>query len=312
MWGEEGAAPGWGAGNEERLRALTFSCNLARLHPPAPRLRRTHPARDGGVRPDARGWANLGPSGGEGCRKGGGAQFLRHPLLRVGEARPPLPTPRPRTLSLRDAGTWLRGRAVNWATATAAEAKRERGRGRRDFPLPTPFHHSKPPFTHPTTSPPPQVIQPINGDPFIGMLETPVTSSPLVATFLSSLPAYRTGVSPLLRGVEVGLAHGLLLTGPFIKLGPLRDVPGVAEKAGCASAAGLVLILTATLAMYGAATFQNEGPSIGVKTLSGRSVAADPLQSSDGWSKFTAGWLVGGASGVAWAYLLTQWLPYYS
>lgn len=144
------------------------------------------------------------------------------------------------------------------------------------------------------------------------MLETPVTSSPLVATFLSSLPAYRTGVSPLLRGVEVGLAHGLLLTGPFIKLGPLRDVPGVAEKAGCASAAGLVLILTATLAMYGAATFQNETPSIGVKTLSGRSVAADPLQSADGWSKFTAGWLVGGVSGVAWAYLLTQWLPYYS
>ena len=61
-----------------------------------------------------------------------------------------------------------------------------------------------------------QVVQPINGDPFIGMLETPVTSSPLVANFLSNLPAYRTGVSPLLRGVEVGLAHGLLLTGEFM------------------------------------------------------------------------------------------------
>ena len=58
-----------------------------------------------------------------------------------------------------------------------------------------------------------QVVQPINGDPFIGMLETPVTSAPIVANFLSSLPAYRTGVSPLLRGVEVGLVHGLLLTG---------------------------------------------------------------------------------------------------
>lgn len=50
------------------------------------------------------------------------------------------------------------------------------------------------------------------------MLETPVTSSPLVAGFLSALPAYRTGVSPLLRGVEVGLAHGFLLVGPFIKV----------------------------------------------------------------------------------------------
>ena len=66
-----------------------------------------------------------------------------------------------------------------------------------------------------------QVIKPINGDPFIGMLETPVTSAPVVANFLSNLPAYRTGVSPLTRGVEVGLAHGFFLTGPFIKLGPL-------------------------------------------------------------------------------------------
>lgn len=146
------------------------------------------------------------------------------------------------------------------------------------------------------------------------MLETPVTSSPAVASYLSSLPAYRTGVSPLLRGVEIGLAHGLLVTGPFIKLGPLRAAAnGVAEKAGCASAAGLVLILTACLAMYGASTFQNEAPSaIGVKTLSGRAVARDPLQSGEGWSSFTAGWLVGGLSGVAWAYVLTQFLPYYS
>ena len=52
-----------------------------------------------------------------------------------------------------------------------------------------------------------QVVQPLNGDPFIGMLETPVTSAPAVANFLSSLPAYRTGVSPLLRGVEIGLVR---------------------------------------------------------------------------------------------------------
>lgn len=63
-----------------------------------------------------------------------------------------------------------------------------------------------------------QVIQPLNGDPFIGMLETPVTSAPIVANFLSNLPIYRTGVSPVLRGVEIGLAHGFLLAGPFIKV----------------------------------------------------------------------------------------------
>ncbi|NBJ04515.1 hypothetical protein D3Z62_32145, partial [Lachnospiraceae bacterium] len=51
-----------------------------------------------------------------------------------------------------------------------------------------------------------QVVQPINGDPFIGSLETPITSSPLIAWYLSNLPAYRTAVNPLLRGIEVGLA----------------------------------------------------------------------------------------------------------
>jgi hypothetical protein len=110
---------------------------------------------------------------------------------------------------------------------------------------------------HPTR-PRAQVIQPINGDPFVGMLETPVTSSPLVAWYLSNLPAYRTAVSPLLRGVEVGLAHGFLLVGPFIKLGPLRNVEGVAEISGSLSAAALVLILTAALSAYGAVTFQQE------------------------------------------------------
>ena len=58
-----------------------------------------------------------------------------------------------------------------------------------------------------------QVVLPVNGDPYIGMLETPVTSAPIVAGYLSNLPAYRTGVSPLLRGVEIGLAHGLLVGG---------------------------------------------------------------------------------------------------
>lgn len=156
-----------------------------------------------------------------------------------------------------------------------------------------------------------QVIQPLNGDPFVGMLETPVTSSPAVVNVLSNLPAYRVAVAPVLRGVEIGLAHGFLLAGPFIKLGPLRNVPNTAEVAGCASAAGLVLILTAALSIYGAAMFQSQ-PTMGVKTLSGRSLPRDPLQTSQGWAEFTSGFAVGGLSGVAWAYLMTQVLPYYS
>ena len=54
------------------------------------------------------------------------------------------------------------------------------------------------------------------------MLETPVTSNGDVVGFLSNLPAYRTGVSPLLRGVEIGLAHGYWLTGADRKKGGCR------------------------------------------------------------------------------------------
>jgi photosystem I subunit 11 len=154
-----------------------------------------------------------------------------------------------------------------------------------------------------------QVITPLNNDPFIGMLETPVTSAPIVSGFLSNLPAYRTGVSPVLRGTEIGLTHGFFLAGPFIKLGPLRDSAN-AEVIGCLAAAGLVGILAVCLAMYGAVSFQTETP-LGNKTLSGRATAADPLQTADGWGGFTSGWVVGGFSGVAWAYVCTQILPFY-
>ena len=158
-----------------------------------------------------------------------------------------------------------------------------------------------------------QVVKPINGDPFIGMMETPVTSAPIVASFLSNLPAYRTGVAPVLRGVEIGLTHGFFVTGPFIKLGPLRDAAGnTPEVSGCLSGAGLVLILTLGLTIYGVASFQSEDPdALGVKTLTGRSVTKDPLQSKRGWEEFTSGFLVGGLSGVLYAYLCTQFLPLY-
>merc|ERR1712039_412037 len=111
-----------------------------------------------------------------------------------------------------------------------------------------------------------QLIKPLNNDPFIGMLETPLTSAPIVVNYLSNLPAYRTGVSPLLRGVEIGLAHGFFLPGPFIKLGPLRAIEKTAEIAGCLSAAALVVILASALSIYGAASFQRK-EVIGIKTL---------------------------------------------
>ncbi|XP_050384283.1 photosystem I reaction center subunit XI, chloroplastic [Argentina anserina] len=163
------------------------------------------------------------------------------------------------------------------------------------------------------TDKPFQVIQPINGDPFIGSLETPVTSSPLIAWYLSNLPAYRTAVSPLLRGIEVGLAHGFLLVGPFVKAGPLRNTE-VAGGAGSLAAAGLVTILSVCLTMYGIASFKEGEPSTAPSlTLTGRKKEPDQLQTAEGWAKFTGGFFFGGISGVTWAYFLLYVinLPYY-
>lgn len=158
-----------------------------------------------------------------------------------------------------------------------------------------------------------QVVEPLNGDPFVGGFETPITSSPLIAWYLSNLPAYRTAVSPLLRGVEVGLAHGFLLVGPFVKAGPLRSTP-IAGTAGAFGAAGLVVILSVALTIYGISTFKDGAPSLApTLTLSGRKKDADPLQTSQGWANFAGGFFFGGLSGVTWAYFLLYILnlPYF-
>lgn len=152
-------------------------------------------------------------------------------------------------------------------------------------------------------SPKQQIVTPINNDPFIGFLETPVTSTPAITWYLSNLPAYRIGVDPLLRGVEVGLAHGFLLAGPFIKTGPLRNT-AVATEAGSLAAGGLVVILSLALTMYGLAMFQESTPDGVNITLTGRKLAADPLQTSEGWSRFTGGFFFAGLLGVGWAYFL--------
>ena len=86
-------------------------------------------------------------------------------------------------------------------------------------------------------------IKPYNNDPFVGHLSTPVTTSAVTRAFLGNLPVYRNGLSPLLRGLEVGMAHGYLLVGPFEKLGPLRNSE-VALLSGFLSAVGLIIILT--------------------------------------------------------------------
>jgi photosystem I subunit 11 len=135
-----------------------------------------------------------------------------------------------------------------------------------------------------------QFIKPYNNDPFVGNLSTPISTSSFTKNLLNNLPAYRTGISPIFRGLEIGLAHGYFLVGPFYKLGPLRNSE-VAIIAGFFASIGLIFIMTACLAIYGVVSFEETD-------------ASTSLQTSKGWRQFTSGWLVGAVAGSSFAYIL--------
>jgi photosystem I subunit 11 len=144
------------------------------------------------------------------------------------------------------------------------------------------------------------VVAPFQGDPFVGHLSTPITTSNLTKTYLSLLPAYKSGLSPLLRGINIGFVHGYFLLGPFTKLGPLRDSE-VANFIGFVSTLSLIVIMTACLLMYGYVTFSQSKKIIGEEKKS----AVDFLNPI-GWRQFSSGFILGGFGGSGIAYILLK------
>lgn len=138
------------------------------------------------------------------------------------------------------------------------------------------------------------LIKPYKGDPFVGHLSTPISDSDFTRAFIGNLPAYRKGLSPLLRGLEIGLAHGYFIIGPWVVFGPLRD-SDVAALGGLISGGSLILIATACLAVYGLVTFDADDDS-----------SSDKLQSADGWSQLTGGFFIGAMGAAFLAYFLLQ------
>ena len=145
------------------------------------------------------------------------------------------------------------------------------------------------------------VVSPFQGDPFVGHLSTPITSSNLTRAYLGLLPAYKSGLSPLLRGINIGFVHGYLLLGPFTKLGPLRDSQ-VANFVGFVSTISLIIILTTCLLIYGYVTFSQTKPS-------DKQPKIDFL-TAKGWNQFTSGFIVGGFGGTGVAYALLKVLNF--
>ena len=145
------------------------------------------------------------------------------------------------------------------------------------------------------------VVSSFEGDPFVGHLSTPITTSSLTKTYLSLLPAYKAGLSPLLRGINIGFVHGYFLLGPFVKLGPLRDSQ-VANFVGFVSTISLIIILTTCLLIYGFVTFSD-------KNTKPTNNLVDILNSK-GWNQFTSGFIVGGFGGASVAYALLKFITF--
>jgi photosystem I subunit XI len=139
-------------------------------------------------------------------------------------------------------------------------------------------------------------IQPA-GDPQIGNLATPLNSSDFSLSLIRNLPAYREGLAPLRRGLEVGMAHGYFLYGPFMVLGPLRNTEH-ADIAALLSSFGLVIILTLCLSLYSSAMGGEPTETI----TTGKVPSA--FASKEGWSDFTTGFFIGGGGGAFFAYFL--------
>ena len=142
------------------------------------------------------------------------------------------------------------------------------------------------------------LVAPYQNDPFVGHLSTPITTSSLTKTYLSLLPAYKPGLSPLLRGINIGYVHGYFLLGPFIDFGPLRN-SDVAGFVGFISTLSLIIILTTALVIYGFASFPEKS-----KVLP-KASSVDFLNSK-GWRQFTSGFIVGGFGGASIAYALLK------
>jgi photosystem I subunit 11 len=142
-------------------------------------------------------------------------------------------------------------------------------------------------------------IQPVSGDPQIGNLETPINSSGIIRAYINSLPAYRPNLSPQRRGLEIGMAHGYWLFGPYTVASQFRNSP-VSDYVGLFEAIVSIVVLTIALSLYA---------SVGAQKPVATVPATNPPQTystEEGWSEFAGGFLIGGVGGAGVAYLVYQ------
>ncbi|MEM8781051.1 MAG: photosystem I reaction center protein subunit XI [Cyanobacteria bacterium P01_G01_bin.49] len=142
-----------------------------------------------------------------------------------------------------------------------------------------------------------QVVKPYNDDPFTGHLSTPISDSGFTRAFINNLPIYRKGLAPLARGLEVGLAHGYFLVGPWVVLGTNRDFPADPHIAALLAAVVVVILGTIGLNAHGL---------VSLKSATECEPGTDAMETSEGWSQFASGFFIGGAGSAFMAYFLLE------
>jgi hypothetical protein len=121
-------------------------------------------------------------------------------------------------------------------------------------------------------------------------LKTPVDAISYKFIF-KLLPIYRATLSPTQAGLEVGMAHGYFLIGPFYTLGPMRNSDN-ALVVGFFSVALLAVVLTLGILIYS----ERVRPIVRVLDYD--------EQAKDYWRQLAPGFLAGALGGDFVAYLL--------
>lgn len=161
-----------------------------------------------------------------------------------------------------------------------------------------------------------------NTDTFSGYLSVFITTSPITRIFLNNLPAYRYNLSYFLNGLEIGMAHGYFLLGPFIKLNPVRNLES-ANIIGFLSTIGIIFIISVGLIVYGKASFKTKNDPVfhnkykrsneSFLFMTPLNYTRKKLKSSrilmmNDWNKFTGGFMLGASGGATFAFFILDYL----
>lgn len=128
-------------------------------------------------------------------------------------------------------------------------------------------------------------------EPFAGdQTLSPFADGYFAKQYVAAMAFYREGLKPWQRGLEIGMAHGYFIIGPFVSLGPLRATP---EAATVGLLCGVAIIGLASVGglLFGA-------------TIKPTRFDAEGDKPAAGWQEMMNWHAVGGLGGAGFAHAL--------